>query len=254
MNRLDVAIEISKHVGFYLMQFWGRASNIEKKENFQDLVTAQDKNSQELIINKIQSHFPNDGFLAEEDMEKNSKNLWIIDPIDGTINYIHGLPSFCISIAYYEDKKPVFGTVYNPFTEELFVGIKDEGAYLNHSRLKVNDINNLNFAVGSLGFTKNFTGKFIEKVENNVQRIRIIGSAAISACYVAANKFDFFITTKANPWDIAAAYIIVTEAGGCVRNFTGNNPKIFEKDSYIFSKPSILETLQNIISEIGGGI
>ncbi|ANQ54098.1 inositol phosphatase [Thermosipho sp. 1063] len=255
MNRLNLAVEISKTVGFYLMQFFGKAKNIEEKENFQDLVTEHDKKAQEMIIQEIKKYFPDDGILAEENNTKDmGKNQWVVDPIDGTINYIHGLPNFCISIAYYENKSPLIGVVYNPFTEEMFLAMKNLGAYLNHSKLEIKDINDLKFSIGSVGFSRKFTGKFIEKVENKVQRIRILGSAALSACYVAANKFDFFIAKRANPWDIAAAYLIVKEAGGEIINFQGNTPKIFERESYIFSKPSILEDIKNITNEIGGGV
>jgi len=255
MNKLDLAINIAKSAGYYILQYWGNVDNVYEKENFQDLVTDYDKNAQNMIVSKIKKFFPEDGFIAEEgNLYEKSKNLWIIDPIDGTINYIHGLPNFGVSIAYFENEKPIFGVVFNPFTEELFVGIKNEGSFLNHSRLKITKNITLKESIGSTGFHKNFTGKFISNVENKVQRIRIIGSAALSACYVAANKFDFFVAKRANSWDIAAAYIIVKEAGGKIINFNGNTPKLFSKDSYIFSNPSISDEILELIKKQEGDL
>lgn len=249
MDRLELAINLAKRAGYYIFQYWGNVENVFEKENFQDLVTKHDKHSQELIIEGIKKYFPNDGFLAEENLIYEEKeNMWIIDPIDGTINYIHGLPNFCVSIAYFEKQSPVFGVVFNPFTEELFVGIKDQGAYLNHSRLRIDkEKRTLQDSVGSVGFHRGFAGKFISLVEDKVQRIRILGSAALSACYVAAGKFDFFIAKKANPWDIAAAYLIVKEAGGEIVNFDGKQPNLFKRDSYVFSNPSILDDILKIL-------
>ncbi|MBO8160563.1 MAG: inositol monophosphatase [Thermosipho sp. (in: Bacteria)] len=251
MDKIDLAIKIARKSGYYLMQYWGNVGEIEQKSSFSDLVTLHDKNVQKMIIEAIKNYFPDDGILAEEGVDERATNLWVIDPIDGTINYIHGLPSFSISIAYFENSKPIFGIVYCPVNNEMFLGIKNQGAFLNGEKLKIIKKRNLNETVGSIGFFKDFTGKFITKVENKVRRIRILGSAAISASYVASQKFDFFVAKKANPWDIAAAYIIVSEAGGEIVNFQGIHSNPLKKDSFIFSNPGILEEILKITNEIG---
>jgi len=239
MTKLDLTIKISRKVGYYLMQHWGDTKEVKQKSSFSDLVTQHDKIAQKIIIDSIKNHFPNDGILAEEGVFENAENLWIIDPIDGTINYIHGLPNFAISIAYFEQKKPVFGVVYSPVLNEMFVGIKNQGSYLNGEKLRIKSKTKLEETVGSVGFSNNFTGLFISKIENKVRRIRILGSAAISACYVGAGKFDFFISKNANPWDIAAAFLIVKEAEGKILNLSGNEPNPLEKGSFIFANPGI---------------
>jgi len=252
MTKLNLAINISRKVGYYLMQYWGDAGKVEQKSSFSDLVTQYDKNAQKIIIDEIKQNFPDDGILAEEGVDEKANNLWVIDPIDGTINYIHGLPSYSISIAYLENEKPIFGVVYSPVNNETFVGIKNQGAYLNGVKLKIINKSNLNETVGSIGFFPNFTGLFISKIESKVRRIRILGSAAISASYVAAKKFDFFIAKKANPWDIAAAYLIVEESGGKIVDFQGKKPNLLKKGSFIFANPGILNKILTIVNELGG--
>ncbi|SHH17280.1 inositol monophosphatase family protein [Thermosipho atlanticus] len=252
MNKLDLAIKISRKVGYYLLQYWGDSGEVEQKSSFSDLVTQHDKNVQNIIISEIKNYFPNDGILAEEGVDERGKNLWIIDPIDGTINFIHGLPSFAVSIAYFEDYKPVFGIVHSPVNNETFVGIKNQGSYLNGLKLKITSKYSLNETVGSVGFSKDFTGLFISKLEDKVRRIRILGSAAISASYVAAGKFDFFVAKKANSWDIAAAYLIVKESGGEIVDFKGKKPNLLDKGSFIFSNPGISNEILKIVKEIGG--
>jgi len=252
MNKLDLAIKIAKKVGYYLMQHWGNIKEIEQKSSFSDLVTKHDKYSQKIIIESIKNYFPNDGILAEEGVFENSNNLWIIDPIDGTINYIHGLPNFAISIAYFEHEKPVFGLVYSPTLNEIFVGINKEGSYLNSVKLKLESKSKLEETVGSISFSENFTGRFISLMENKVRRIRILGSAAISACYVGAGKFDFFISKNAHPWDIAAAFIIVKEAGGEILDFSGNNSNPLRKGNFIFTNPGISNKILEYVNKLGG--
>jgi myo-inositol-1(or 4)-monophosphatase len=239
MNKLDLTIKISKKVGFYLMQHWGNTKEIEQKSSFFDLVTQHDKVAQKLIIESIKEYFPNDGILAEEGVFENGENLWIIDPIDGTINYIHGLPNFAISIAYFEQKKPIFGVVYSPVLNEIFVAIKNQGSYLNGEKLIIKNKTKLEETVGSVSFSNNFTGLFISRIEKYVRRIRILGSAAISACYVGAGKFDFFVTKNVNPWDIAAAFLIVKESNGKILDFSGKEANPLEKGNFVFSNPGI---------------
>ncbi|MDK2886702.1 MAG: monophosphatase [Thermosipho sp. (in: thermotogales)] len=252
MNKLDLAIKIVRKVGYYLMQHWGNIKEIEQKSSFSDLVTKHDKYSQKIIIESIKKRFPNDGILAEEGVFENANNLWIIDPIDGTINYIHGLPNFAISIAYFEKERPIFGVVYSPPLNELFVGIKNEGSYLNSEKLKLEPKSKLEETVGSISFSTNFTGKFISLIEDKVRRIRILGSAAISACYVGAGKFDFFISKNANPWDIAAAFIVVKEAGGEILDFSGNKSNPLIKGNFIFTNPGISNRIIEYVNKLGG--
>ncbi|QTA38217.1 inositol monophosphatase [Thermosipho ferrireducens] len=250
MDRLEITIKTVRKIGYYLMQFWGNVLSVDEKTSFYDLVTEHDKKAQDMMIKAIKDRYESDSIIAEEGINEYGKRLWIIDPIDGTINFIHGLPFFAISVAYLENEEPLFGVVHLPVFSETFIAIKNEGAYLNNIKLKILPKKSLSQTVGSSGYSPEFTGRLISKFENKVRRIRILGSAAISASYVGAGKFDFFIARKTNPWDIAAATLIVKEAGGEVVNFDGETPNILERGDFVFTNPGILDDVLKIVKNL----
>ena len=194
-----------------------------------NLVTNFDKYAQKLIFQYLYSRFPDHDFLAEEGLtkEKGSEYRWIIDPIDGTTNYAHKFPVFCVSIALERNQEVVMVVVYDPMRNEMFSATKGSGANLNGHKISVSSLDNLGKSLLATGFPYDIR----ESRENNLehfsnfavraQAIRRCGSAAIDLCYVACGRFDGFWEMKLAPWDVAAGALLVTEAGGCVSDFIG---------------------------------
>ncbi len=248
MDRLDFAIKMSRQVGLYVMQYWGKALNVREKSSFQDLVTDCDKHAQEMIVEQIREHFPKDSILAEEGLFEDGDKLWIIDPIDGTMNFVHGLPSFSVGIAYVEKGEVVLGVGHDPVLNETFYSAKGQGAYRNGERIKVSSSSELRDCIGNVGFYIDFTGKFLTLMETKVRRMRIMGSAILAGAYVASGRFDFFVARRANPWDVAPVLLMVREAGGIVTDIWGKEATLSSK-SFIFSNKIIHEELLKIVQE-----
>jgi myo-inositol-1(or 4)-monophosphatase len=199
-----------------------------------DPVTESDFQSQQLIIQTLFQAFPEHGFLAEEtgtpDTADNSGDgIWIIDPLDGTVNFAHNFPMFCVSIAFQWQGEVVYGVVYDPMREELFEARQGQGAWLNQQPIKVSLVNDLDQALVATGFPYSV----IERLEATMKRfgnmvaraqgVRRPGSAALDLCYVAAGRFDGFWEEALKPWDTAAAALIVFEAGGRLSTFDGSS-------------------------------
>jgi myo-inositol-1(or 4)-monophosphatase len=194
-----------------------------------NLVTEADRLSEKLITERIGRTFPGHGILAEESPEiKNGSGFrWIIDPLDGTTNYAHGFPVFSVSIALEVEGIIHLGVVYNPMTEELFTAEKGKGAFLNGRRLAVSGTADLAQGLLATGFPydlredRNNNINYHRVMTMTAQAIRRIGSAALDLAYVAAGCFDGFWEMKLQPWDTAAGWLLVTEAGGIVTDFEG---------------------------------
>ncbi|MCJ7644916.1 MAG: inositol monophosphatase [Candidatus Aminicenantes bacterium] len=194
-----------------------------------DLVTHFDRKSQEMIFRRLSAAFPGHGYLAEEGLSLpgTSDCRWIIDPIDGTTNFAHTFPVFCVSIALEQKGEVVVGAVYDPMRDELFEAARGRGAFLNGARIRVSDIPELGKALLATGFPYDVrTSRFNNVREFNAfivraQAVRRCGSAALDLCYVACGRFDGFWELKLKPWDVAAGALIVEEAGGRVSDFEG---------------------------------
>jgi myo-inositol-1(or 4)-monophosphatase len=194
-----------------------------------NLVTEVDHLSEALIVKRIRDSFPDHGILTEESPEtaKSSAFRWIVDPLDGTTNYSHGYPAFCVSIALEEGSQVRLGAVYNPMLDELFIAEKGAGAYLNGSRLKVSQTAELSRSLLATGFPydiredRNNNINYFVSMALNAQAVRRAGSAALDLAYLAAGRFDGFWELKLFPWDIAAGWLIVAEAGGLVTDLHG---------------------------------
>jgi myo-inositol-1(or 4)-monophosphatase len=225
-----VAIQAALKAGHLLRRGFGTRFSINSKANAQDLVTDFDKIAEETIISFIRQHFPDHAFLAEESGESGvnqSPFLWIIDPLDGTMNFAHHIPLFTVSIAVSINSRVEIGVIYQPMTEELFTVQRGRGAYLNGTRLEVSQIADMQNAVGATGFPydinyirEKYLGQFVNFL-NVGNPIRIIGSACLNLAYVAAGRFDVYWGTYLQPWDIAAGKLLVEEAGGKVTHFDG---------------------------------
>ncbi len=234
---LQIAKETAKEAGEILKKNLGRKNIVEYKGEV-NLVTSQDKLSQEFIYQKLSSYFSNHGFLAEEELEKRSKAefRWIIDPLDGTTNYAHGFPVFCVSLALEYKKRIILGVIYNPMLNELFWAIEDKGAYLNNKKIQVSSTQELDKSLLATGFPYDLR----ESKENNIehfnnfvvqaQAVRRCGSAALDLCYVACGRLDGFWELKLFPWDLAAGMLIVKEAGGYLSDFKNRKINIYTKE------------------------
>jgi myo-inositol-1(or 4)-monophosphatase len=223
----DFLVDISKQAGAYLLSQFGGDLLIEHKGRI-DLVTHADRVSQKIIIKNIEKRFPGHAIVAEEGYDKSGKEgfSWYIDPIDGTTNFVHGVPIFCISIALYKELSPLFGICYNPASQETFCAEKGKGSFLNGKRIQVSTTWNLIDALVATGFPyeRENMGKVIERlftVVSGVQGIRRLGSAALDLCYVACGRFDAFWEMGLKPWDMAAGVLILEEAGGMVTSAEG---------------------------------
>ncbi len=248
-DRLDFAIRLSRRVGNVILGNWGNPERLGTKKDFQDLVTEMDELSQSMIVDSIKRNFPGEGIIAEEGVNEEKDHVWIIDPIDGTVNYAFGLPSFSISIAYMEDGVVKIGVVHLPKLGETYYARLGEGAYMNGERIGVSSRDDLKRSLGLLGFFRGFTHRVLRDFEDRVVRMRILGSIAVAIVYVAAGKADFAIAKRANLWDIAAASLILKEAGGRMTDFDGNDLDLSTKNGFVFSNSLIhdlvLERMRN---------
>ena len=232
-----VALKAVKEGGAILMQHFGRIQSIDHKGAI-DLVTEADRQSEQRIIQIINNSYPDHRILAEEtgDSGNFSSFKWIIDPLDGTTNYAHTYPCFCVSLAIEHEGELIYGMVYDPLRQELFTGEKGEGAYLNGKMIKVSSTRELNQSLLCTGFPYDVR----DDIEGNLlnfsnflsksQAVRRDGSAALDLCYVAAGRFDGFWEQKLFPWDMAAGSLLITEAGGELSNFKGEKSIIYDEE------------------------
>lgn len=225
-----VATQTALKAGNLLKRGFGTVMTFETKEGRHNLVTEWDKRSEALIIETIQKHFPDHSFLAEEGGERGAKKegiQWIIDPLDGTVNFAHHIPLFSVSIAATFKGETLAGAIYCPMLEELFVGEKRNGAYLNGEEIRVTETATLDSAIIGTGFPYNTHENPLHVLDlfQGFARmgipLRRMGSAAMDLCYVAAGRFDGFWEVSLCPWDYAAAKLIIEEAGGMLTNLEG---------------------------------
>ncbi len=229
MEVRKAAIKMALEAGSLLKGRLGQAGRVDFKGEV-NIVTEMDRLSEDLIVGRITRDFPDHGIIAEESDERAGRGeyRWIIDPLDGTTNYSHGFPVFCVSIAFEVSGEVVFGVVYNPMLEELFVAEKGEGATLNGDKISVSSTTSLESSLLATGFPYDLR----TSRENNfdhfrnfsikAQAIRRAGSAALDLSYLACGRFDGFWEMKLSAWDTAAGTLLVTEAGGRVTDFDGS--------------------------------
>lgn len=227
---LNFVIQTAREAGGVLIDRLGRA-RISTKGDI-DLVTEADLAAEKLIIERIKSHYPRHAILAEEsgasvELDAGKSDWkWIIDPLDGTTNYAHGYPCFCVSIAVEHAGQIELGVVYDPTRDELFAAERGQGATLNERPIRVSTIADLNSAMLCTGFPYNvrerpdFAREFI-KFTMTAQAVRRDGSAALDLAYLACGRFDGFWEDGLNAWDIAAGLLLIEEAGGRVTDFRG---------------------------------
>lgn len=254
-NVLDFAIQCALESGRIQSEYFQKRIGIHHKGEI-NIVTDVDIACQRRIIELIEKQYPDDAIIAEEKENTfdETRNKWIVDPLDGTTNYAHGYPFFCTSIAYEVKGEVVAGVVYNPIFKELFSAWKGEGASFNGEKIQVSGINDMKQALLSTGFpydlptsTKNNISHFVNFLYH-AQAVRRDGSAALNLCYVACGRFDAHWEMKLNPWDMAAGVLIVKEAGGSVTDFQGEKFNIYG-DELLASNGLLHDRLLQVLKE-----
>ncbi len=228
-------------------------------KSMNQLVTEFDIATEKQLISKLQELLPEAGFITEEEQIKSSKNqefTWVIDPIDGTTNFVHSLPVFCISVALLQHEKPVLGVVYEPLRAELFSASLGHGAKLNGKTITVRGAQNLSETLIATGFpyydyerAKAYL-KALESCMIKTRGVRRMGSAAIDLAYVAAGRFDAFFEYSLSPWDVAAGILLVKEAGGLVSAFDTDKNPLWDQE-ILASSPGIHREMLDLLKEAG---
>ena len=234
---LNFAIQTAREAGKILADKFGRALRVTNKGDI-DLVTEADIAAERLIVERIRSYHPRHAILTEESGDvislgdAGSGYKWVIDPLDGTTNYSHGYPVFCVSVALEHEGRIVLGVVYDPTRDELFAAERGQGATLNGRGLRVSETGELNSALLCTGFPYDVRdrGDFARHFRNFIMRaqsVRRDGAAALDLAYVAAGRFDAFYEEGLRPWDVAAGVLLVEEAGGRVTHYDGSPFRIY---------------------------
>ncbi|MCK4534414.1 MAG: inositol monophosphatase [Syntrophobacterales bacterium] len=238
-EHMEFAISIARRAGSFLKNSFREEHRIDYKGEI-DIVTEADRMSEKILTAEISRRFPDHNILSEEspEIKKGSQYRWIIDPLDGTTNYVHGFPVFCVSIALEKNGEVMMGVIYNPVSDELFVAGRGEGAFMNDSSISVSGTTKLSESLLATGFPydirrdPNNNINYFSGMALEAQAIRRAGSAALDLAYTAAGRFDGFWELKLHPWDTAAGWLLVNEAGGNITDISGNR--------YYLDSPGIL--------------
>lgn len=255
---LQTAKNAAIEAGKIQMESFGKIKQISYKANEFDLVTNVDKACEEKIITEIKTAFPNHSFLGEEGgLENNNGSdfIWIIDPLDGTTNYTHDFPQFAVSIGLFYKNEPFLGVIYDPFKKEMFSAVEGMGAFLNETAIKVSPTKELSKSLMATGFpysrseTLEQNLKYFREFLYLTQAIRRPGSASLDMCYVACGRLDGFWEMGLSPWDVAAGYCIIKEAGGKVTNFDNDKYDIYTKN-VIASNGLLNDDIKKVIHSV----
>ena len=256
---LNVAVKAARAAGAIINR---AALDVEavrvSQKQVNDFVTEVDHASEAIIIETLLTAYPGHGIWAEESGKahgaRDSDFVWIIDPLDGTTNFIHGFPVYCVSIALANRGKVEQAVIYDPSRNDLFTATKGRGAYMNERRLRVSKRNQLNQCLVSTGFPfrpgDNFNNylRMMSEVMQRTAGLRRPGAAALDLAYVAAGFTDGFFETGLSPWDVAAGSLLVTEAGGLIGNFTGESDFLEQKEC-VAGAPKIYAQLVSILGK-----
>tara|TARA_B100001989_G_scaffold223215_1_gene177044 strand:+ start:740 stop:1528 length:789 start_codon:yes stop_codon:yes gene_type:complete len=256
--QINLIIKACMKASRSLIRDFGEVENLQvSTKGPGDFVTSADKRTEKILIEELKKAHPGYGIITEESgmiNKSNTDNRWVIDPIDGTMNFLNGIPHFAISIGYEEKGEITCGVIFNPITNEMFVAEKGNGAYLNNSRIRVSNKKKIKDALlvtgGPKGASKIKDKIFSEyiNISNNVSNVRKFGSAALDMAYVACGRFDGYWQRELNYWDIAAGIIILKEAGGFINFFDENNNNPLKKN-IIASNSNIHNELLDLISK-----
>lgn len=253
----DIAVTTGRAAGEILRRGFGTSFSVTSKEGRHNLVTEYDVACENFIVDTLRSRLPESTFIGEEGGTTSGSGpvSWVIDPLDGTVNFAHGIPIFCVSIAAVVDSDIVAGCIYHPLLDELFAAAKGEGATLNGQRLSVSSTSELGSSLLVTGFPYNIMDnplRCIEQFSGIVGRgipVRRLGSAALDLAYVAAGRFDGFWEVELHPWDMAAGVLLVQEAGGRVTHYR-NRAFSLGRDSIVATNHHIHDELVTALDEV----
>jgi myo-inositol-1(or 4)-monophosphatase len=254
-ERLSLAAGLARQAGDLLRQAYGQAIEAEHKGEV-DLVTEYDLRAERLLTQALRENYPGDAILAEEGGRSGSGDLtWVVDPLDGTTNFAHGVPLFCVSIACLRDHIPLLGIVYDPLRDELFAATAGGGVTLNTHPIHVSTTASLGRSLLVTGFPYDIR----TNPDNNLDHyarfavlslgVRRLGSAALDLAYVACGRFDGFWELRLSPWDFAAGILLVQEAGGVVTRADGGPDVFAEPTSLLATNRQIHEAMLDVLQE-----
>jgi myo-inositol-1(or 4)-monophosphatase len=256
---LDFAVELAREAGDVLKHYMRREKQVELKGRA-NLVTVADKESEALIIGRIRQQYPEHAILAEESGSSGASHSiegkWIIDPLDGTTNFAHQYPFFCVSIGFERAGEILCGAVYDPWRDEMFAGARGLGSFVNGLKLQVSDVETLRSGLIMTGFPYGFREKIkvamaqFEAFLVESQAVRRGGAAALDMCYIALGRVDGFWEMDLHPWDTAAGLVILEEAGGRVTNFSGGRFSVYGKE-IVASNGKIHEEMVGVLGGVG---
>ena len=236
---LETVISVAKKAGNFILSEQNKFKNerVEKKGH-NDFVSYVDRGAEEIIVAGLKNLIPGAAFHTEEATTErtSAEYTWVIDPLDGTTNFIHGVPFFAVSIALLQNNEPVLGVVYEINRDEMFSAIKDGGTKLNGVPIHVSNCEKVSESLVGTGFPYydyHLMDNYLELFKHLMQHshgLRRPGSAATDLAYTAAGRFDSFYEYSLSPWDVAAGILLVREAGGTVTNFEGGDDAIFTKE------------------------
>lgn len=256
MNYKEVLLAAIHKAGAIIQTRFQGAFAVTHKEGINNLVTEVDTQAEAAIIEIIRQHFPGHNIMGEESgaVDNASEFQWVIDPIDGTVNFAHGIPLCCVSIGLKQGAYMLLGAVYNPMMNELFFAERGKGATLNGHPIHVSGKDDFSKACLVTGFpyhwpeTEVHPVKIFERFIMKGLPVRRLGSAAIDLCWVACGRFDGFWEFNLQAWDVAAGYLIVEEAGGKVSGFQSGPHDIFSKETLV-SNGLIHEDMRRLINQ-----
>lgn len=258
MNRsteIAQVVAVAQEAGRHILTYMEAERMQAREKGDKDVVTAADSASETLITRRIQELFPGDGVVAEEgtDEPTRSGRRWFVDPLDGTVNFAHGLPIWCVSMSLFEGDTPILGVIYDPIREETFTAARGNGAYVNGSRLTTSGVTAAAnaFVHHTIDFNQRSLLLGLQDVNllaPRVYRTRNIGSAALALAYVACGRFDAMIHRFAHPWDYGAGVLLVEEAGGTVTRVDGSRYSVEATDLVAGATGELQAEIRGIIS------
>jgi len=260
---LEVAVRVAKLAGEIISQaFHVSTKEFDSKENFRDLVTKTDKDVEKRVIEELRKEFPEHQFIGEESAttEKfafSDSPTWIIDPIDGTCNFVHRIPHTCVSLAFLADKQSRVAVVFNPITRELYHAVEGRGAFCNGKPISVSGTKDLDEAILICDIWASNNPRKVEatlqNMKNLVQKVRGIrsfGSGVLNMCFVARGISDSYLEYGIHCWDMAAASLIVTEAGGVVSDPTGCDFDVMKRRVLCGSSSSLVNSIVPLLTHV----
>ena len=249
---------LARQAGVILRAGYGQRHIIDSKSHAIDLVTEIDRKSETFLLENIRHHWPEHSILAEESgAHHGDGSLWYIDPLDGTVNYAHGVPFFSVSIAYAENGQMHLGVVYDPMRDECFSAERGRGAFRNGQPIHVSATDDLGRALLVTGFPYDIWDNPNNNLDNFARfavrshGVRRLGSAALDLCYVAAGRLDGYWEIRLKPWDVAAGGLIAAEAGARVTNLSGENDYISPPQSIVAANTALHAQMLAVLHEKG---